>query len=307
MDAQKVTALVPVKDRREQMKRCLDALLAQDHPDYEVMVLDNGSTDGTYEMCVERARASRVPMRVERIDGTVGHVRNAGARLVETPIVAYTDSDCIPDLAWLRLGVRPFADPQVGVVCGRTEPENEPCAPWPKTIRVAEMTWRFESCNVLFRRASLTASDGFAEEGFPWEDAAAGWAVMRQGQRAAFAPDALVHHDVTYPGYGWHLRAAQQHRWAAPVIRRYPEARRALWAGVFLNRRHAELVLACVGLGLAVRRPAALVLAGPALWRRRPRRLSAGHMKIHAQATLVDAASVAGMVRGAVDARRVVM
>src|SRR5689334_9060571 len=42
-----VTVAVPVKDRRVQMLRCIDALLAQDHPSFEILVLDNESTDGT--------------------------------------------------------------------------------------------------------------------------------------------------------------------------------------------------------------------------------------------------------------------
>src|SRR5919197_4377844 len=48
--APEVTVAIPVKDRRERMLRCLDAVLAQDHPSYEVLVLDNGSTDGTAEV-----------------------------------------------------------------------------------------------------------------------------------------------------------------------------------------------------------------------------------------------------------------
>ena len=54
------------------MLRCLDALLQQDHPSFEVLVLDNGSSDGTPEACAERAATSDVPVRVEVLSGTVG-------------------------------------------------------------------------------------------------------------------------------------------------------------------------------------------------------------------------------------------
>ncbi|MDX6667220.1 MAG: hypothetical protein QOK04_600, partial [Solirubrobacteraceae bacterium] len=55
-----VTVAVPTKDRRERMLRCLDAVLAQDYPNYDVLVLDNRSSDGTREACIEHARASDV-------------------------------------------------------------------------------------------------------------------------------------------------------------------------------------------------------------------------------------------------------
>ena len=55
-----VTVAVVVKDRRERMSRCLDALLAQDHDSFEILVCDNGSTDGTVAMVRERAAGASV-------------------------------------------------------------------------------------------------------------------------------------------------------------------------------------------------------------------------------------------------------
>lgn len=300
---------MPVKDRREQMKTCLEALLRQDHPAYEVLVLDNESGDGTAEMCRELARFASAPVRVEIVAGTVGAVRNHGGRLARGEFLAFTDSDCIADPGWLSaLAGALRANSQVGVVCGRTLPQEEITQGWPATIEVESWTGRFESCNVAFRTETFRASDGFDEDvGHFWEDTAAGYAVMRRGARAAFVPEALVYHDVTYPGFVWHLKRAMKARNLGPVLRRYPEiARDLLWLGVFLERQDAELLAAAGGLAAAValRRFKPLVLALPyANARLRHWREPRGMV----QTVLYDSARLLGCLQASASARRVVL
>jgi glycosyltransferase involved in cell wall biosynthesis len=304
----RVTVAVPVKDRRERMLRCLDALLALDHPDYEVVVLDNGSTDGTAEACRERAAGARVPVRVEVLPGSVGALRNHAARTSDAELIAFTDSDCAPEPGWLTAGTGPFADPRVGVVCGPTLPVEEPEPGWFATIDVRAPSGSFEASNVLFRRAALAATEGFDEVvGHFWEDTAAGRAVLRAGWAAAWAPDAVVRHDVTYPGFAWHLRRQLRHANAARVVRRYPELRRELLFGrLFLTADTARFDAAVLGvIGAAVaRHPAPLALALPYAHARRGRLRSP---KALAQGTLYDAARLAGLLRGAVRHRAIVL
>jgi glycosyltransferase involved in cell wall biosynthesis len=121
-----ITVVVPVKDRRERMLRCLDAIAAQDHPSFEVVAIDNGSTDGTLDALRERAARGDVELRVARAEGLIGRVRNEGARLARGEIVAFTDSDCRPAPGWLRAATAPFADPGVGVVTGPNLPADPP-------------------------------------------------------------------------------------------------------------------------------------------------------------------------------------
>src|SRR4051794_12613762 len=191
------------------MLRCLDALLAQDHPNYEILVLDNESSDGTPDACRERAAGANVPVRVVTMPGVLGEIRNrAASELVESEFLAFTDSDCLPTPGWLSAGAAELrADTGLGVLAGKTLPEETPVQGWPATIEVTEWTGRFEGCNLIFRTKALRESDGFDEDvGHYWEDTAAGYALMRNGWRTGFAPDAVVHHDVTYPGFWWHVK-----------------------------------------------------------------------------------------------------
>src|SRR3954454_1331868 len=96
-----VTVVVPVKDRREQMLRCLDALLALDYPAFDVLIADNGSSDGTPEAFPERASGASVDVEVVAIDGPLGAVRNRAAAMARGEIIAFTDSDCLPQPGWL--------------------------------------------------------------------------------------------------------------------------------------------------------------------------------------------------------------
>ena len=312
MGAPLVSVAVPVKDRRERMLRCLDALLAQDHPNYEILVIDNESTDGTAEACRAHAEGSGVPVRVEVLPGTVGAIRNRAARLARGELMAYTDSDCMPEPGWLSAGVAPFEGrPELGIVCGRTLPAEPIVQGWPATIEVEELTGRFESCNVLFRREAFCRTAGFDERiGHFWEDTAAGFAIKRLGWEVAYVPEALVYHDVTYPGFWWHIKRMQKNRNLAPVLAKYPEIRReALFMRLFLQERDARFVAAVAGLLLARRRPvAALLLALPyAVMVARQQDGGEFDPRAYAQAPIYDLARVTGLLRGGLRNGRIVL
>ena len=255
-----VTVCVVVKDRRELMRRCLDAVLAQ-QPD-EVVVVDNGSRDGTWEM-LQEAAAATPGLRLAQDEGSLGHIRNLAARTASSDVVAFTDSDCRPRPGWLEAGRAALVD-GVGVVQGRTLPERTPTARWSATQDITAFSQLFEACNVFYRRDALLAAGGFDEAvGFFGEDTAAGWAVERAGWQSAWAPEAVVEHVVTEPGLAWHLRRARGYsNWPA-LLRAFPEKRDLLWHGWFLRRRSAEADAALLGLGAALLMPARLRVSAP--------------------------------------------
>jgi GT2 family glycosyltransferase len=306
-----VTVAVPVKDRRERMLRCLDSLLAIRYPSYDVIVLDNESTDGTAEACRERARDAAVPVTVEVLGGSVGALRNRAGELARGEILAFTDSDCMASPGWLAGGIPPFADPEIGVVQGKTLPDpDEELIGWDATIEVREYTARFESCNLLVRREAFRQTGGFDERvGHFWEDTAAGWALLLEGWRAAFAPEALVHHDVTHPGFRWWLKRGLRYGNVSSVIRDYPQLRQELlWARYFLRPRNAKTVGLVAGVGLAPVNPLLLALAVPYAWFRRPRSLTPGYLRRSlVEPTIFDLAILAGMIRGSIRHRRLVL
>src|ERR1700738_879153 len=132
MPTPNVSVVIPVKDRRESMLRCLEALIAQDFTGHEILVLDNESSDGTGEACRSRAAQANVPVHVERLSGAVGALRHAGARLAAAR-------------GWLSAGMTALErDPGLGVLQGRTLPGAGTGGPWPATLHVDEPSGHFE-------------------------------------------------------------------------------------------------------------------------------------------------------------------
>jgi glycosyltransferase involved in cell wall biosynthesis len=301
-----VTVCVVVKDRRALMLRCLEAVLAE-MPD-EVVVVDNGSTDGTWEVLQEAAE-HEPRLRLAQDRGSLGAIRNHAVRLATSDVVAFTDSDCRPRPGWLRAGLAALAD-GVGVVQGRTVPDRSPTARWSATQDIGRFSGLFEACNVFFRREVLLGTKGFDEDiGFFGEDTAAGWAVERAGWSSAWAEDAVVEHVVTEPGFAWHLRRTRGYaNWPA-LLKAFPEKRDLLWHKAFLRSRSAETdaLVAGLVLSLVIRDPLPLVLGAPFAWRHRVRGLSRQAVLDAGGSGLFDLAVLVALVRGSVRHRTVVL
>jgi GT2 family glycosyltransferase len=112
------SVVVVTRDRAASLRRTLEALARLDHPAFEVIVVDNGSTDDTAAAAAEAgARYVRTPARAG-----IAASRRAGAAAAGGAVVAYTDDDCIPVAGWLSaLERRLAAEPDLGLVGGRVD------------------------------------------------------------------------------------------------------------------------------------------------------------------------------------------
>jgi glycosyltransferase involved in cell wall biosynthesis len=97
-----VSVLIPAYNEEDDISKCLESILRQDYPidRYEVIVMDNGSTDRTKEV------ASGFNINIVDASGlNIGGVRNLGAELAKGNIFAYIDADCVAPQSWLQCGV----------------------------------------------------------------------------------------------------------------------------------------------------------------------------------------------------------
>ena len=112
-----VSVIVPVWNDRTRLRLLLDALSAQAYPKsrYEVIVVDNGSTDGS------DAVAARYAVVVLSETGAQSSyaARNRGIEAAKGSILAFTDSDCIPMRDWLGNGVRALTEHNADLAGGQ--------------------------------------------------------------------------------------------------------------------------------------------------------------------------------------------
>ncbi|MDQ2648021.1 MAG: glycosyltransferase family 2 protein [Actinomycetota bacterium] len=320
-----VTVVIPVKDRRELLVEALDGLAAQTFTDFEVVVVDDGSSDGSGEVAARRTIAGR-PVRVIPTGG-VGAVgaRTAGVAAAAGPVLAFTDSDCVPSPEWLSSAMAAI-DAGADAVNGRTAPAR-PMAPLERSMG-SGTEGLYPTCNMLYRRNAFDAAGGFdSEAGRRWgfrldqrsqgdgfgEDTLLAWRLIRSGGRIDYVPEAEVAHAVLPPDpaelVSRTLRAA-----AFPaLVREVPElrgtllrwgfqlgarSRLPLYASVVAAlARQPRLALACAVAWVAVR--LFDLRAFPVSW---SRRLAALPVELG-----VDVLTAGALVAGSVKARRVTL
>jgi len=100
-----VTVVIPTYNRAEDLRRCLDSLVAQTYANFEVVVCDDGSTDHSAGVVADYA--SLLDLRYETAEnfGGPARPRNRGIRVARAPLVAFLDSDDWWDPQKLQLSV----------------------------------------------------------------------------------------------------------------------------------------------------------------------------------------------------------
>jgi len=115
-----VSVIIPVFNNSKLLSKCLKALENQSYPTQkiEIIVVDNASTEKISEVT---NNFSRVTLAYEEKPGSYA-ARNTGIKLSNGTILAFTDSDCIPDIDWIEKGVKALIDfPNCGLVAGKIE------------------------------------------------------------------------------------------------------------------------------------------------------------------------------------------
>lgn len=268
----RVSVVVATRDRAERLARLIESLRGQTFDRFEVVVVDDGSLDGTRELLGRVAeheqRAIRGLARV--VAGGPSAARNDGWRAARGALVAFVDDDCRATPGWLEALVRAAERSPGAVVQGRTVPDPDEASelgPFSRSLWVERPGPYYQACNIAYPRELLERLGGFDADAFPMvgEDTDLAWRARAAGAEIAWAPEALAYHAVVRLGPLGKLGAAT--RWT-PSIRLFAR-HRALRAehltyGIFWKGSHYLLVRALLALALRRRaRPLALWLGAP--------------------------------------------
>ncbi len=182
------------------LDECLRSLIALDYPDYEVIVVDDGSTDDSREIL---ARFPEV-RAIHQAHSGLSVARNAGLRYATGALIAYTDSDCVADRNWLIYLVHQLLRSGAAAVGG---PNLSPEDGWLATCVAAapgqpthvlvsdQVAEHIPGCNMAFRREVLEAIKGFDPQfRKAGDDVDICWRIQHEGLLITFAPGAFVWH-----------------------------------------------------------------------------------------------------------------
>ena len=315
-----VAVVVASHDRPLRLRWLLNALeeqtLARDR--WEVVVAHDSRGSETDELLRAHPLAGAGLLRALGFPPGPGPAakRNAAWRAAGAPLIAFTDDDCRPPPDWLE-GLLAAARAHPGaIVQGATRPDPDEAelalrAPHARTQSIDPPTPWGQTCNIAYPRGLLERLDGFDETfGLPaGEDTDLLTRALDGGAEQVAAPEALTYHAVDPGSLAQTVRVAWRWQALALVVRRHPQLRSHLPAGIFWKPRHAGLVGALAGTLVARRAPLLAALAWIP-WARdalpsygsSPRGLLRAVSELPG-AALVDAVEVAGVARGAVTHR----
>jgi glycosyltransferase involved in cell wall biosynthesis len=227
----KVSVVVASYNADRTLKACLDSLETLNYPDYEVILVDDGSRDTTPQIAFQRSR-----IRYFRHEKNLGLAvaRNTGIAAATGEIIAFTDADCRADEDWLYYLVRDLPAGNFAGVGGPNllPPEDSTVAATvmaspggPAHVMLNDkLAEHVPGCNMAFYKWALAAVDGFdpifTKAG---DDVDLCWRLQQAGLNIGFSP----------AGFVWHYRRStvrdylnQQEGYGqaeALLVRKHPE------------------------------------------------------------------------------------
>lgn len=215
-----VSIVIPTYQRRARLERLLNGLATQSHrlDRIEVIVVDDGSSDGTFDWL--RVATPPFAMRVfAQQNAGPGAARNRGIAEATAPLVLFLDDDVVPDRDLVAAHVAAHERIADAVVIG---PMLPPASTWrrPAWIRWEEervlaqyramregvypcTPRQFFTANASVPRARLVASGGFDARFARAEDVELGYRLKDSGMQFVFAPEARVWHFPDRSFAGW--------------------------------------------------------------------------------------------------------
>ena len=196
----RISVVVCTYNGSRTIRDCLDGLSKLEYPDYEVIVVDDGSTDAVAQIVGEYdVRLIRTPNR------GLGNARNTGLEHATGEIVAYTDDDTRPDPHWLTYLAAVFvSSDHAGVGGPNIAPpgdgfyadcvSNSPGNPV-QVLLTDEVAEHIAGCNSAFRREALREIGGYDPRfRVAGDDVDVCWRLQERGWTIGFSPAAMVWH-----------------------------------------------------------------------------------------------------------------
>jgi hypothetical protein len=188
----RITVVLPVHNGEAWIRECVGSLARQTSPAHEIIVVDDGSADGTADAVRD------LPVRLISLDSNRGRAsaRNAGLEAATGELIVFAEDDGLYPPHYLERLTSPFADPAIAGAIGPyrvLRPDT-----WITRCRDAERAIHFANYSPFtawaYRTADVRRLGGFDQRLEVAEDVDLGRRVARECGRIAWVPGALWYH-----------------------------------------------------------------------------------------------------------------
>ncbi|MDD5006007.1 MAG: glycosyltransferase [Candidatus Omnitrophica bacterium] len=204
-----ISIIVPAYNSEKTIKKCIDSLLEIDYTNYEVFIVDDGSTDNTKNIL--SGYKDKITI-IENKHFGPSRCRNIAASKAKSEFLAFTDSDCIVEKNWLKELSRGFINDKVAGTGGnQLSPQDETnfgkrvqqffelagfLGGYIKGKKNSDLseTGHNPSCNAMYRKDAFLGVGGFDEKLWPGEDVDLDYRLKLQGLMFMYNPKAIVYH-----------------------------------------------------------------------------------------------------------------
>ena len=247
VDWPRISVVVCTHNGSRTIRQCCQGLRKLDYPRFEVMVVDDGSTDRTASIVQESGFRL-----IRTANHGLSHARNVGLEAATGEIVAYLDDDAYPDPHWLtHLASTFLRTPHVGVGGPNIPPgddgwiaecvANSPGGPVHVLLSDCEAE-HIPGCNMAFRKNALRAIGGFDPQfRVAGDDVDVCWRLQHQGWTLGVNPAALVLHHRRNSVRAYWKQQVGYGKAEALLARKWPEKYNAAghprWTGRVYGRR----------------------------------------------------------------------
>ena len=201
------SVIVPAYQAAAVLPNCLGALQRQtiDRSQYEIIVVEDGSTDGTAAAAEQALRDFPAARVICAEHGGPAKARNLGARAAQGDVLLFTDADCEPAPDWIERFARALAEPSISGAKGTYATrqcsliarfvQQEYQERYDYTRRQAAIDF-VDTYSAAYRRTAFIDNDGF-DVSFPTasvEDQEFSFRLVERGYHLIFVPEAQVYH-----------------------------------------------------------------------------------------------------------------
>ena len=202
------------------LKRCVEAVLQNKYPNFEIIVIDNGSKDGS-PLCLKELEKQHSNVRVILLDKNYGpaYARNRGAEKANGIYLAFLDNDTVPDENWLvplvetmekdvsvgacQCKLLLFKEPdkfdyagdylsQFGFLVQQVQGGEKDVGQADQKVEILSA----KSAAMIIRRNVFKKIGGFDEDYFIYlEETDLGWRIWLIGYKVIFVPESKVYHE----------------------------------------------------------------------------------------------------------------